>query len=48
VSGKGDPAGFYRMLLLAMTPSCCYEVPSIGFGDFDDVPDFQEDTSDTA
>ena len=34
VPGDGDPAGFYRMCILAMTPFCCYEVPSIGFDIF--------------
>jgi hypothetical protein len=27
------------MFILAMTPFCCYEVPSIGFNDFNNVPD---------
>jgi hypothetical protein len=48
VPGKGDPAGLYRMFILAMTPFCCYEIPSIGFNALNNVPDFQEDTSNTA
>lgn len=33
VPGNGDPAGFFRMCILAMTPFHYYEVPSIGFDD---------------
>ena len=47
-SSDGCPA---RVILPGFTGClyfCCYEVPSIGFDDFNNVPDFQEDTSDTA
>ena len=31
VRGNGDPAGFYRMFILAMIFFCCYEVPLFYF-----------------
>jgi hypothetical protein len=44
VSGNSDPAGFCTIFILAMTPFYCYKVLSIAFDNFNDVPDFQEDT----
>jgi hypothetical protein len=43
VPGNGDPAGFFRMFILAMTSFCCYKVPSISFDYLNNFPDFQDD-----
>ena len=45
--GNGDPAGFFRMFILAVTSFCCNQVPSISFYYLNNFPDFQDDTSST-
>ena len=47
VSGDRDPAGFFRMLVLAMTSFCCNTVPSVSFDQLNDFPDLQDDASST-
>ena len=47
VSGNGNPAALFRMLILTMTSFCRYQVPSISFDYLNNFPDFQEDTSGT-
>jgi len=43
--GDSYPAGFFRMLILAMTSLCCYDIPSIGLDYFNNLTDFQDATS---
>jgi hypothetical protein len=42
--GKGDPARFFRMFVLAVTSFCCNQVPTISFDHLNNFPDFQDDT----
>jgi hypothetical protein len=41
--GNGDPPLFFRMFILAMTPFCGHEIPSIGFDYLNDFPNLQDD-----
>jgi hypothetical protein len=43
--GDSYPAGFFRMLILAMTSLCCYDIPSIGLDYFNNLTDFQDAAS---
>jgi hypothetical protein len=39
MSGYRDPVGFFRMLVLAMTPFCCNKIPSVSLNELDDLAD---------
>lgn len=44
MSGNGDPAGFFPVLILAMTSFLCNRIPSVSLYQSDDFTDFQDES----